>query len=551
MISDDVDYTKYEGFVNFYETPMFSTLLTLRNRIIMLITGNRCGKTRTLQRKNVYRVMGMSPIPEHNVTADKRCRVVRLAAENLPGDSESEVRNTIYPALMDQLPQTLVVKDITIRKPVITVQPMIGGKPMQFEFVSYGQTTQSQGGVDRLWIDTDEVPDYRFYEESMPRLATTNGQFFVGTTPIEAGWMYDELFCKARTIYRTKNVRDFMKKSMGINVNAVEHTDSKNDIAVIQAATDDNPLFRIQFEQKMKEIKSGILAKEFFPYETVSEYLDSFFMYDDPDSIAMRRYGIFKQITGAVHKEFDWNVHVIDERKYFPMSLPHTGKHFRFIDYHQSVPWAYVWVYLDENDEAFVVRELEPDPHNFTTVGICKKIAEECGDYKFLANLIDPLANTKQSNTNTSVLEDMNRIFREMKSSGLGSGGYWEAWDTKGTKGQDKVRERLINSKICGKPFNNLQKIDGVETRLPTLWFFDSCKVSALSVKNWRKKENTDDERDAALMTKDTRDKYSQRWSHFNMCLEAAMKDSRFRGTPYTYSNYNQSAQRQYFQGRG
>ena len=507
--------------------------------------------TKSLQRKNVYRLMGLSPNPEHNIKPEDRCRVVRLAAENLPGDSEREVRNTIYPALMEQIPRNLVLKDITIRKPLVTCQPLLGGKPLQFEFVSYGQTTQSHGGVDRLWIDTDEVCDYDFYEESMPRLATTNGQFFVGTTPIEAGWMYDELFCKAKTIYRTKNVRKYMKEAMGITVGSVEHTDSKEDIAVIQAATDDNPLFQKQFNDKMKDIKEGRLKKEFFPYENVSEYLDSFFMYDDPDSVAMRRYGIFKQITGAVHKEFEWNTHVISEGKHFPNGIPRSGKHCRMIDYHQSVPWAYCWIYIDENDEAFVVKEKEYDPYNNTTLGICRDIAENCRDYKFDFNLIDALANTTQSNSNTTVIQDMNGHFHEMKRSSFGTGGYWEPWDTKGTKGQDKIRERLINSKICGRPFNNLQKIDGVQKRLPTLWVLDSCKIVALSLKNWRKKENADDDRNAVLSTKDSRDKYSQRWSHFNMCLEAAMKDSRFRGTPYNYQATGTEHQRMYFQGRG
>jgi hypothetical protein len=547
----DADYSQYEGFVNFFETPVFSTLLKLRNRVVMLISGNRFGKTLSLQRKNVYRLMGLSPIIEHNIRPEDRCRVVRLAAENLPGDSEREVRNTIYPALMNQIPKNLILKDITIRKPLVTCQPLLGGKPLQFEFVSYGQTTQSHGGVDRLWIDTDEVCDYDFYEESMPRLATTNGQFFVGTTPIEAGWMYDELFCKAKTIYRTKNVRKYMKEAMGITVGSVEHTDSKEDIAVIQAATDDNPLFQKQFNDKMKDIKEGRLKKEFFPYETVSEYLDSFFMYDDPDSVAMRRYGIFKQITGAVHKEFEWNTHVISEGKHFPNGIPRSGKHCRMIDYHQSVPWAYCWIYIDENDEAFVVKEKEYDPYNNTTLGICRDIAENCRDYKFDFNLIDALANTTQSNSNTTVIQDMNGHFHEMKRSSFGTGGYWEPWDTKGTKGQDKIRERLINSKICGRPFNNLQKIDGVQKRLPTLWVLDSCKIVALSLKNWRKKENADDDRNAVLSTKDSRDKYSQRWSHFNMCLEAAMKDSRFRGTPYNYQATGTEHQRMYFQGRG
>ena len=545
----DEDFTPYAGFSDFISTPVFTTLLHVRNKIVLLVTGNRFGKTKYFTRLISYRIMGMSRYPEHNILLEDKCRIIRLAAQLLPEDKKNEVRNTIYPMLKAQLPSNLIVKDITMRSPVLTVSPLHGGPPIQLEFVSYGQVAQTQAGVDRRLIYADEVAPYAFYEESMPRLATTNGQFMVGMTPVEAGWMHTELYERAKVYIRTPKVRAFMEHHLNQKVPQVERTDSKSDICVIQAASDDNPVFSVMVRQKKRDIKAGKLSKEDFPYETVSEYLDSVFMYDDDDTVAMRRYGLFRQITGAVFKQFQWQTHVVSAQRYFPTGeIPRIWKHARLIDYHQSVPWAIIWIALSPDDEAFVYEEMNPDPHNWTTLGICKEMAKVSRDYKFTFNLIDKLAAHKQVNTNTSCMEDMNRIFSEMRREGLGTGGYWEEWDDRGTKGQDKIRERLINSRICGKPFNNLQKIDGKEQRLPTLWILDNCKQTALSLKNWKMEEWLSRE---SIITKDPKDKPEMKWSHFCKSLECCVKDSRFRARPYEYGSHREEFFKQrYFKGQ-
>lgn len=544
---NDVDLTPYIGFVDFIPTPVFSTLLQIRNKILLLCTGNRLGKTRMLTRLMVYRAMGLSKNDDHNIKPGDKCRVIRFASELLPEDKNNEVKNTVYPLLKLQLPAPMIVKDITVRVPVITYKPSLGGKPAQFEFTSYGQSSQAGAGVERRAIIPDEVCPYDYYEEALPRLATTNGQFMVGCTPVEAGWMYTELYERARLHIRTPAVRAFLKKQYGQTVKQIERTDSQKDICVLQAATDDNPIFELLVKQKLEEVQKGLIKAEEFPYGNVSEYLDSVFMYDDADTIAMRRYGVFRQITGAVHKEFQWSLHVIDGHKHFPHGIPKDWKFAQMIDYHQSTPWAITWIALSPDDEAFVWDEMNPDPHTWTTLGICREIIEKSLDYNYRIRLIDKLASEKQVNTNTSTTEDMNRIFREAGQLGYDKGSSWESWDDKTRKGEDKVRERLINSRICGRPFNNLQKVDGVERRLPTLWIWDNCKQVALSLKNW--KMETWVERDS-IITKDPKDKREQKWSHFNCCLEAIFKDSRFRAGGYHYTPRDDFQKSKYFHGR-
>jgi hypothetical protein len=549
---NNIDWTPYVGIADYLPNPVFSTLLQLRNKIILLCTGNREGKTKKIVRaKAIYPAIGTCPISEHNIKPHDKCRIIRFGAELLPEDKDNEVRNTVYPQLKYQLPSTMIKKDITARSPVITYQPVLGGKTAQFEFVSYGQSAQSQAGVDRRTILADEVCPYEFYEESMPRLATTNGQFIVGTTPVEAGWMYTEIYERAKMYIRTPAVRAFLKKQYGQTVKQVEKTDSKKDICVIQAASDDNPIWSLMIDQKKKEIKEGIIRIDDFPYDTVSEYLDSVFMYDDPDTVAMRRYGIFRQITGAVHKEFQWNLHMINLHKYFiDGHLPEKWKFARSIDYHQSVPWAIIWATLSEDDELFIWEEMNPDPNNYTTGGICIEMLEKSLDYSYRINLIDKLANETQPNVvtvNRTTTMEINSFFREKGKLSWSGDTAFEAWDDKTTTGENRVRERLINSKICGKPFNNLQKINGREQRLPTLWISDKCKNMGLSLKNWKMEEWID--RDA-IITKDPKDKKEKKWSHFNCALECLLKDSRFKVSNFNYIQREERfTHKQYFQG--
>ena len=550
----NIDFSPFVGYADYIPNPVFSTLLQLRNKVVLLVTGNREGKTKAIVRaKVIYPVLGTCPINEHNIKPEDKCRVIRMGAELLPEDKDNEVKNTVYPHIKYQLPSTLIKKDITARVPVITVNPVLGGKPAQLEFTSYGQTSQSQAGPERRSILVDEVCPYSYYEEALPRLATTNGQFIAGCTPVEAGWMYVELYERAKIYIRTPTVRAFMKRQYGQDVKQVERTDSKQDICVLQAASDDNPVFELLVKAEREKVAKGILRDEDFPFLTVAEYLDSVFMFDDPDTVAMRRYGIFRQITGAVHKEFSWPVHVRDFRQFLPQGrMPDKWKFARSIDYHQSVPWAIIWAALSEDDELFIWEEMNPDPHNYTTVGICMEMLDKSLDYSYRVNLIDKLANETQPNVTTvnrTTTMEINSFFREKGRLNWNGDTAFEAWDDKTTTGEDRVRERLINAKICGKPFNNLQKIDGREQRLPTLWISDKCREMALSLKNWKMESWLD--RDA-IITKDPKDKKENKYSHFNKALECLLKDSRFKVANFNYMpRYQDFNQKRYFQGRG
>jgi hypothetical protein len=181
---------------------------------------------------------------------------------------------------------------------------------------------------------------------------------------------------------------------------------------------------------------------------------------------------------------------------------------------------------MSPTDEVFAYEEMNPAPSKMVTSEITRRMADLSGDYKYRLNLMDPHASKTQSNTGLSVLDDFNRHFAEYRREGIGTGGYWESWDTKSTKGRDAIRMRLKNSKLVGKPFNNQTTDRGIKSYLPTIWIFRTCVQTARSLREWRLEEWADP---TSKLTKEQKQVPQQRWSHFPTAMEAAFKDQRFR----------------------
>lgn len=149
--------------------------------------GMKTHNTSTVVKHYIDRILGMCPIEEKNMRPNTQIRTIRFASETLPMEAGAggEVRNTVYPQLKKFLPYELIKKDITIRKPVMTIKDPQGGRDIFAEFVSYNQEVQSQAGVQRWSIYMDEEPKRTFYDEQIPRLLSANGDIIIGMTPVE------------------------------------------------------------------------------------------------------------------------------------------------------------------------------------------------------------------------------------------------------------------------------------------------------------------------------------------------------------------------------
>lgn len=522
----NVNWDEWVGFLSFIFTPEERFLTKIDATVVALFTGNQRGKTATVMHYVVKMIMGTLPISYHNILPEDKVRTIRLASESLPIDKDGgESKNTLYPALKKLLPASYIIKDITARNQVMTVRSGLGGKPIYIEFVSYNQAVQTQSGVQRKLIVLDELAPFAFYEEQLPRLLAANGRMIMMLTSTDANWTYEIIFEHARMIIRTPAVREAYRKHLGKIVPAVEKTESKEDIVVIQSATDDNPIWEKLIEDGKKKLSSD--GKPMFaPDMTVDEYITKHLKFDDPDTFLMRRYGIFKQISGSIFKEFQWDVHYIESSRYFPDGIPTSYRIGRFIDYHEGVPAHAVWLGLSPDNECFVWQCALYSADKWTTNEMGRDLASRTGQYKSHTDLADPWMAKVQQSVGISVMADLNRVLGMLKRDGEGTGGFFKSWDTKSLKGRDAVKERLKNAKEVGRPFSNKVIRNGRTEILPTLWILTEAKQVAEYMKKWR----YDEWKDAnAKVEKDPKGTPQQKWSHYCMCLEAAFKDPYFK----------------------
>jgi hypothetical protein len=510
----DESLAYWSGLLSFKPTKVLGWLLNSPCKITCIFSGNQYGKTDTVTVDYTMRILGIHPNASKRIKESDNVRTFRFASQTLPAENtEGEVRNTQYPAFKRRFPNNLIEKDITARKPVVTVKSP-NGENVQIEYVSFSQDTQAMAGVQRksIWIDEESSKD--FFEEQLPRLLAADGDIIFTFTPVPGaiGWEFDELYERARIIYRTQAVRDRIKERYGESLPEVQITDSTDDICVIMAATDDNPIYEDLAENKSKI--TGIKT-------TAKQYIDSLFaMYDDEDVIDARRYGLFRQLSGKVHKSFNPQVHVIKQDKYFPHGLPDHFKFARGIDHHESNPWAVVWLAVSPQDEMFLWCDHSAKTNNIT-YDIAINIAHRSGDHKYLLDLIDPNAAKKQNSTNMSTIDDLNRYFMEFRNQRICKGAHWQSWDTHGSRGREELTKRLLNSIKVGTPFNNKVIEDGRTKNLPTIWFTDNCKNVIESMKNWRYEEWASRE---TMSKNDPKERPQMRFSHFPLAIECLLK---------------------------
>jgi hypothetical protein len=539
--SDYQNGEEWGGFFRILNTPVFTEFIHRPEKTIAFFTGNQFGKNVTIMKHYILRWMGEHPIESKNLRPHTKIRTYRFCTETLPNDPDASQanRNTVYPVLKAMIPHRLIKKDITTRSPIMTIaDPIQGGPDFYVEFVSYGQELQSQAGVQRCSVYIDENCPYSFFEEQQPRLLASDGDIVIGMTPAlgQVTWQYEHLYENARTIYRTPLVRARYKKRFDEDLPEIQHKSLDSDICVLMAATDDNPFYDFLVYEKNKEEENLILSGKHPLYKsldefkviTKDEYITSKLKILDDESEDVRRYGIFRQVSGRIFKDFDQNIHAsLQIGKLFEdKGIPHIWVHARGIDYHEHVDWHVGFMALSPQDEAFIYDEVVMSPERNVTSQIAQVIASKSKDYKYLLSKIDPLAMKTQSNTGLSTVDDLNRMFAEFKKDGIGTGGWWTSWDTKSTRGREEIRKRLKNSRLCGVPFNNRQVVMGREIHLPTLWILPNCRIAIEYFKNWRLEEWTDRTK---LETKEMKETPMQRYSHLPMVIEALMKEDSFR----------------------
>jgi len=335
-------FASLAGYTHTWESREF---LKCDAKTIALFFGNQRGKGAMAVMGYIHRVMGSHPVADKNINYFKcsnghqftpmewldgfemrykdglcpKCarpnrkevkqhkrgnKIIRFAGDTLPeserdviGQPTMEVKSIQYIEFLKWCPKFLIKKLPTSRKKTIELYDPYGGEDIVFEFVSYKMPVESTRGHQRISIWADELGSEGFYDEQRPRLMIENGDFimtYTVTEDIKSTVLFDQIFDRASVYYRSKfMVEEYYEKILGIDVAQIERTSSPYDIAVMQSASDDNPVL-------------------------TTEMVESYLMeYPDPEVQMMRRFCIFQQLSSKIFPQFNWQTHSIDIEKTF------------------------------------------------------------------------------------------------------------------------------------------------------------------------------------------------------------------------------------------
>jgi len=280
--------TVFQHIANCKSTPQLEALLKMDYNIVGAFAGNQSGKSWSFAYMYFLRMMGIHPVERLN----KLTRKIRCLSPSLPipGGNEEQT-NTQYMEFKRMIPPELIVKDITARSTNLVIRKPDGSNCV-LEFRSTNQEMQVLGRIQlsSCWHDEESPKNVR--EESKMRLLAESGDECFSLTPTNAlSYTYDEVWQRAGEIYRTPCIQ------AKFNLPEREVHQKGSSIGCVQMATDDNPTLDIETID--------------FIFEDIT----------DPDELALRRYGVFKQISGRVHKTYDPAVNYIDLREYFKDEL--------------------------------------------------------------------------------------------------------------------------------------------------------------------------------------------------------------------------------------
>lgn len=446
-----MDLSKYQAFVEYKMHPTALKYVTSTAPIRAIFKGNQGGATEVSALDVAMRCLGIHPVKHRNILN----KPIRMVSKVVPEDEDDE-RNQQYVAIRKYL-RGFITKKITARNKILGIR--VADRNLQIEFMASTQEIDAFMSVQRSAYYQDEEIERLKWDESLKRLLKESGDASVSVTPVRGlDWMYDSVWCRADKIYRSQIICD------KYGYPSVEEGGGSNGIECFCWATDDNPA----------------LDKA-----TIERIFHNF---DDPDELAMARYGVFRQVSGRIYKIFDERVHKVSFDKIFNEERFKQYWHYRVIDYHPQKPWCVSFVAISPQNEWFIWNEYEAKHEHRTTFELRDEIKAmslvEEDDMMNRMTLYDPLANTPQGNTGCSIADDLN-----MGELGLRR---MEAADTKNsvTSGRMNIKMRLKNSMICEVPYNNINKTNQQEVRygiyLPTLWILDNCPKHIDNYKTWR-----------------------------------------------------------------
>jgi phage terminase large subunit len=207
----------------------------------------------------------------------------------------------IYPVIQTYLPQEYI-KEIAWTNKVKNVFSLIrltNGSELHAGSYDQGRERFQGFAFDRVHFD-EEAP-HDIYIECMRGVISRSGDFVMGMTPLKGlTWTYDDIY-----------------ERQGIDPHiACWHLNFLENRFV---------------SQEDKDFWLSVLSA---------------------DEIEKRIYGHFMRLEGAVFKEFDPRVHVVE-----PFPIPFHWKKYHVIDFGYNAPFVCLWIAFDPYNNAYVYQE--------------------------------------------------------------------------------------------------------------------------------------------------------------------------------------------------
>jgi len=351
--------------------------------------GNRSGKTTCGGMEFLFHITGMYPkwYPEENrFHGGIKGRIIAK-------DFQKGVGEVIVPFLEEWLDMNLIAKKY--RNPIgIPVKWTLKNGSV-FDILSHEQNTEQFEGWKGHIAWFDEPPPRDKYIATLRGLVDYRGRNWLTLTPLTQPWIYDD-------IYTSKD---------------------RDRVHCVTVDIRDNPHLT---EEAIRDFEQGLTEEE----------------------KQARIHGKFLHLSGLIYKEFDPNVHIVDD---FPINKNWT-RYFA-IDPHERTPTACLWLAVDPKGNKWIYDELWLG--DMDLVSIAHAIQAQEGGLTPKVRLIDP------HNDKDNAMAGGFNVRKEFMRHGI----FCERANSDPQLGKSRIKKDLMPI------YNNLSK-----SVQPTLRVFRSCK---------------------------------------------------------------------------
>jgi len=325
------DERRRNNGINYYTpNPLQMKLHKSKARTIMVVTGNRGGKSTGGAAELVFHLTGKYP----DYFASER-RFKKPVKAVVSATTFKIIDRVIEPKIRSLIPQSEIASIKRSNKSYLERLEMKNGSSCDFLTLDMDDMAYESADWDFAWLD--EPQSQRKWQAIARGLLDRQGQAIFTFTPLIEPWMKDELFDKADGKY----------------------------IDIVQGTTRDN-----LFDVEGNAILSEDAIRQF--EETLPEELRD-----------TRIGGKFLHLKGAIYKEFGPE-HCLDEIIYqYPDPV------ICVLDPHDRQPHHVIWAFIDRTDDVYVDYEISYRGELDDLARVIRHMEKSRG-YRMVRRIIDP-----------------------------------------------------------------------------------------------------------------------------------------------------------------